>query len=182
MHKNIMRGLAVGAVLIILLVVLYRLYTGRAPQPGPSPITAPAPPPAGTPPPAAPAPQEAAPQGPVAAPSLEPAGPAKEAAPGPEVRAPGAPAAVAPSAAPKEQYGLLVGRYRQYRDAAKMLARLKKQGIPGFIRRDAQKPRRYQVWAGPFASREEALAADKSLRALLKRTPKIQPLPAVIPK
>jgi cell division septation protein DedD len=186
MNKNILRGLAVVAALLILLVVLYRLYTGSAPPTGPSPVTAPTPtptaPPAVTPPAAAPAPKEAGPHGPVAAPPVEPVGPAKEVAPGAEVRPPGPQPGVSPPSEQKEQYGLLVGRYRKYRDAGKMLARLKKHGIPGFIRRDPGKPHRYQVLAGPFPSRAEALAAEKSLRALLKRTPKIEPLPAVIPK
>jgi cell division septation protein DedD len=181
MNKNILRGLAVGIALLILVVVLYLRYTGRAPQPGRSPVTAPTPTPA-APPAVTPAPKEAGPQAPVVAPSVAPPGPAKEAAPGAEVRPPGPQPAVSPPSEQKEQYGLLVGRYRKYRDAGKMLARLKKHGIPGFIRREPGKPHRYQVWAGPFSSRDEALAAEKSLRALLKRTPKIEPLPAVIPK
>ena len=44
MNKNIIRSLAVGAVLLILLVVLYRFFIGSPPPTGPSPVTAPAPP------------------------------------------------------------------------------------------------------------------------------------------
>lgn len=163
MNKNILRGLAVGGALIILLVVLYLLYPGRAPQPPPSAVTAPAPPPAAPPeviPP--PAPPPAAP------PAVTPPPPQK--------------VMVFPPEKEKEQYGMLVGSYRKYRDAGKMLARLKKQKIPGFIRRDAGKPRPYQVWAGPFSSRPEAMKPAKHLRAMLKRTPEIQKLQIPIPK
>jgi cell division septation protein DedD len=182
MTKNVLRGLAIGAGLIILLVVLYLVYTRSVPPTGPSPVTTPAPPPAGAPPPAAPALKGSGPPGPVTTPPGEAAGPIKEAAPGPAVKPPEVPGTVSPPEKPKEQYGLLAGRYRQYRDASKMLARMKEKGISGFIRREKGKTRPYEVWAGPYASREEALAAEKSLRALLKRTPKIMPLPAVIPK
>lgn len=163
MNKKILSGLAVGAALIILLVVLFRLYSGRAPQTGPSTVTAPAPvpaaPPAVTPPPA---PLPAAP-------------PAVTPPPAPKVT-------VFPAEKEKEHYGLLVGSYRKYRDAGKMLARLKKQGIPGFIRREAGKPLPYQVWAGPFSSRREAEAAAKSIRSLFKKTPEIQKLQIPVPK
>jgi cell division septation protein DedD len=179
MNKNLLRGLAVGAALIILLMVLYRLYIERPPQTGPSPVTAPSPvpavPPALTPPGAAPAPKESGQK-------ELPAAPAKEAAPSPELSPPAPKVTVFPPEKEKEHYGMLVGRYRKYRDAGKMLARLKKQGIPGFIRRDAGKPLPYQVWAGPFSSREEAMEAAKSLQAMLKRTPEIQKLQIPIPK
>jgi cell division septation protein DedD len=179
MNRNILRGLVVGAALIILLIVLYRLYLERPSQPGPGTVTAPAPvpavPPALAPPGAAPAPQESGPK-------ELPAAPSKEAVPAPELSPPVPKVTVFPPEQEKEHYGLLVGRYRKYRDADKMLARLKKQGIPGFIRRDAGKPHPYQVWAGPFSSRPEAMAAAKSLRARLKRTPEIRKLQIPIPK
>jgi cell division protein FtsN len=181
MIKNILRGLAVGAVLVILLVVLYRLYSGSVPQPS-RPVTAPAAPPTGTPPPAAPALKESGPPGPVVVPPMEAPGPPQKAAPSPEAKSPGAQGTGSPSGEPQDQYGLLVGRYRNYRDADKMLARLKKQGISGFIRRDKEKSHPYQVWAGPYASREETLAAEKSLHALLKKSAKVGKLPAIIPK
>lgn len=181
MNKNLARGLVVGAVLIILVVVLYFVYMGTPPPTGPSTVTAPTPPPAAAPavqpPPAAPGPKEP----PAAAPS-EPTAPPKEAAPSPEVRPPEPKVTVFPPEKEKDQYGLLVGRYRKYRDAGKMLARLKKRGIPGFIRRDAQKPRPYEVWAGPFPSQQEAMAAEKPLKAMLKKSLEIEKVQIPIPK
>jgi cell division septation protein DedD len=174
MNKNIIRSLAVGAVLLILLVVLYRLFIASPPPTGPSPVTAPAPPPV---PGAAPAPKE-----PPAAPLIEPAVPPKSTAPSPEVSSPAPKVMVSPPSAEKDQYGLLVGSYRQYREAARMLARLKKQGEPAFIRRKPGKGRLYQVWLGPFSSQQEGKAAEKSLGGTLKGSPQVQKLPTPVPK
>ena len=63
-----------------------------------------------------------------------------------------------------------------------MLARLKKQGEPAFIRREPGKGQLYQVWLGPFSSRGEAAAAEKSLGGTLKGVPQIQKLPTPVPK
>jgi cell division septation protein DedD len=182
MTKNILRGLAIGGGLFILLAVLYLVYTGSAPPTGRSPAPVATTPPAGTPPPSAPSPKEIVPPAPITAPPAEPVGPVKEAAPGPALTPPATPGTVSPLKELKDQYGLLVRRYRNYRAAGKMLARMKKKGIPGFIRREEGKTHSYEVWAGPYASREEARAAEKSLRVLTRRTPKIKSLPPVIPK
>jgi cell division septation protein DedD len=79
-------------------------------------------------------------------------------------------------------YGILAGSYKKYADAAKMLARLKKQGKPAFVQRDPQDLSRYQVWLGPFASRGEAEAAEKSLGAILKKPLKIEAIENPVPK
>jgi cell division protein FtsN len=82
----------------------------------------------------------------------------------------------------KEKYGILAGSYKKYRDAAKMLARLKKEGKPAFIQRDPRNLNRYQVWLGPFSSQEEAREAEKSLQATLKKLLKIEPIENPVPK
>jgi cell division septation protein DedD len=63
-----------------------------------------------------------------------------------------------------------------------MLARLKKQGKPAFIQRDPKDINRYQVWLGPFSSQDEAREAEKSLRAILKKPLKIEPIENPVPK
>jgi len=172
MSKNLGRGLAVGAGLIILLVVLYVLYKGRPLQPGP--VVAPAPPVAGPAVKPEPAPPAVGVPSPPSAPP--PAPPAAEVSP------PGPPVTVLPPAAPEEQYGLQVGKYRQYRAADRMLARLKKRGVPGFIRRAPGQRRPYQVWAGPFATLPEGREAEKALRSFLRKVPPVQKIPASVPK
>ena len=128
MNQKIGRGLAVGAILIVLLVVLYYLSTGGPPKTGPSPGTAPGAPlataPARPEPPAAPAPTPPAPP-------IEPAGPPKGVAPSPEPKV-----TVLPPLEESQRYGILAGSYKKYPDADKMLARLKKEGKPAFIQRD----------------------------------------------
>jgi cell division septation protein DedD len=171
MNKKLVGGLLVGVLLVIILVVLYVFYMGGPPPTGPGPVTAPAPTtapaPAVKPPPAPPAPEAAAP---------------KEVAPSPEVSPPAPKVTVFPPEKEKEHYGFLVRRYRKYHRAAKMLERLKKKEIPGFIRREARKRRPYEVWAGPFSDRGEAEAAQKSLRAMLKKTLKIEKIEIPVPK
>lgn len=174
MNKKIVPWLTVGAILIVLLLLIYFLYYRGVPRPTvPSPGAPPGPsavaPPAVKPPAAIPAPQAVTPQKPPVAPS-------------PEVTAPGPKVTVLPPQKAKEQYGVLVGKYRKYRSAAKMLARLKKHGIPGFIKRKEPHRGPYEVWAGPFSTRPEAEAAEKSIRALLKRTPTIHKIITPVPK
>jgi cell division septation protein DedD len=168
MNKKIVGGLAIGAILIILAAVLYYLSTGSPPKTGPSAVTAPGPAPATAPP---------APQLPPAAGPIEPAGPPKGAAPSPEPKV-----TVLPPLKGQEKHGILAGTYKKYPAAAKMLARLKKQGQPAFIQRDPHDLSRYQVWLGPFASRGEAEAAEKSLRAFLKKPLKIETIENPVPK
>ena len=82
----------------------------------------------------------------------------------------------------KEHYGMLVGSYPKYPEAANMLAKLKKQEKPAFIQRDPRDINRYQVWLGPFTSRGEAQAVEKSLRATLKKPLSIEPIENPVPK
>jgi cell division septation protein DedD len=171
MNKKLVGGLLVGVLLIIILVVMYVFYLGSGPPTGPGPVTAPAPTPSVEPPPAPPAPETVAPK-------LPP----PEVTPSPEVSPPAPEITVLSPEKEKESYGILVGRYRQYHRAATMLERLKKKDLPGFIRRDPRRRRPYEVWAGPFTDPGEAKAARKSLRAMLRRTPKIEKIETPVPK
>ncbi|MCK9375045.1 MAG: SPOR domain-containing protein [Syntrophobacterales bacterium] len=170
-------GLALLAGMVIIIVILVRLYFGGSPKPGPATVTAPAPP----------APTAAAPQ-PAPTPTPAPASQATPTAPltvqpGPPQSAPAeTKVAPLPPLQPEKQHGFLAGTFHRYRDAAKLLDRLKKQGKPGFIRRDPANGHRFQVWVGPFDTPHEAAAAKKSLRRHLKRTPKIEAIENPVPK
>lgn len=180
MNKKVVGGLAVAAILILLLAGLYYLSTGTAPKTGPSPVTAPGAPSATAPvkPETASAlPTQPAPQEQPAGPGIEPAGPPKAAVPSPEPQI-----TVLPPLEPSQHYGILAGSYGKYGDAASMLARLKKQGKPAFVQRDPRNLNRYQVWLGPFSSQDEAREAGKSLQASLKKPLKIEPIENPVPK
>jgi cell division septation protein DedD len=186
-QKKIVPWLIAGAIVIVILLLVYFFYFRPGPQPTARiPGAPPGPPaaeaPAVKPPAAVPAPQAVAPEKPPAAPPLEQAAPAEEAAPGPEVTPPGSKVMILPPQKAKEQFGVLVGKYRKYKSAAKMLARLKKHGIPGFIKRKELRRGPYEVWAGPFPTRPEAEAAEKSIRAMHKRTTTIHEIITPVPK
>ncbi|MEJ2673443.1 MAG: SPOR domain-containing protein, partial [Deltaproteobacteria bacterium] len=89
---------------------------------------------------------------------------------------------VPPSKPQGERYGVLVREYRKYPPAARMLSRIKKRGLPGFVQRDPRDSSRFQVWLGPFSSRDEAQAAVKKLRAKLKKPIKIEQIENPVPK
>jgi cell division septation protein DedD len=171
MNKNMVRSLAILGVIIVVAVVLWRLYFAGPPQTGIGPVaTSPATPepkqPAQQVPPAPPIKNEP-PQG--VAPLQEPSPPA------PIITIP-------PPPEMKEHYGILVGSYPKYPDAAKMLAKLKKQGKPAFVQRDPRDLNRFQVWLGPFSSHDEARAAEKNTSAILKKPPKIEQIENPVPK
>ena len=172
MNQKIWRGLAVGAGLIVLFVVLYYLsavrpWENRAePRHCPRSARGNGPGQAGT-----------AGNGPTARPPIEPAGPPMGVAPTPEPKV-----TVLPPLEASQRYGLLAGSYKKYRDAEKMLARLKKAGKPAFIQRDPRDLNLYQVWLGPFTSQSEAEDAAKSLGAALKKPLKIELIENPVPK
>jgi cell division septation protein DedD len=179
MNKKVLSGLAVAATLILLLAGLYYLSGDKSPKTGPIPVTAPGAPATTPAKPEAPAaaPTLPTPKEPPAAPGLEPPGPPKGAAPVPEPQV-----TVLPPLEPSQHYGMLAGSYEKYADAARMLARLKKPGTPAFVQRDPRNLNRYQVWLGPFSSRDEAREAGKSLQAILKKPLKIEPIENPVPK
>ncbi|MEJ2670872.1 MAG: SPOR domain-containing protein [Deltaproteobacteria bacterium] len=172
MNKNTARGLAILVAMIIIAVVLWRfLPTGPTKvKPGPATTSKP----------------EAAPPGPKEG-GQQAGAPIKEGAPS-GVRAlqepgpPGPKVTVPKTPRLGKKYGILVGNYRRYPNAAKMLARLKKRGQPGFVQRDPRDPSRFQVWLGPFSSRKEARAAEKALKSILKKPRKIEEIENPVPK
>jgi len=79
---------------------------------------------------------------------------------------------------PREEHGLLAGRYRGFTSAKKRLEKIKEQDLPAFVR---PKGRFYEVWAGPFATTDEAQQARKSLKAV-KISAKMGKLVIPVPK
>lgn len=185
MNKNTAIGLVIVVAVIIAAVALWRFYLTGPPQAGPAPetISKPSvtPPPAVTPPAAPPAPQQPAQAEPPGAPPIK-TEPPQGIAPLQEPSPPASKIAIPPPPEMKEHFGILVDDYRNYRDAAKMQATLKKQGKPAFVQRDAKNPNNFQVWVGPFSSQAEAQAAEKDLQALLKKPLKIERIENLVPK
>jgi hypothetical protein len=193
MNKKIVGGLvALVGLLIIIVLLLWRIHSGISPHPSPGvgtatapapvPPVAPAVTPTPTPAPSAPAPVVPPAPGakvPPAAPLTNKPGSLKGTAPGGEVSQPAPNIITFPPSKPEPQYGFLKNTYRRYRDADRMVNHLRKQGKTAFMRR---KNGRFQVWVGPFASREEAEAAAKSLLGPHHKMPKIERIETPIPK
>jgi cell division septation protein DedD len=179
MNKNLGCGLAVGVILAIILVVLYVFLRDNSWQSGPSPVPGPS---VGTAPAVKPAPTTPESKGLTAALPGGQTVPSPGIAPLGESNLPVPKVTIPPPPEEKEHYGMLVGSYQKYPEAANMLARLKKLGKPVFIQRDPRNINLYQVWLGPFASRGEAQAAEKSLRATLKKPLTIEPIENPVPK
>jgi cell division septation protein DedD len=188
MNKKTVGGLVILVGLVIIIgLLLWRIHSGISPHPGPGAgtATAPAPvPPAPatvtpTPTPAPGAPPAPGAKVPPAAPLGSKPGSLKGTAPGGEVSPPAPNIITFPPSKPEAQYGFLKNTYRRYRDADRMVKRLRKQGKTAFMRR---KNGRFQVWVGPFASPEEAEAAAKSLRGRHQKIPKIERIENPIPK
>lgn len=172
---------------------LYALFSNdkdsRAPSPGPSdkPQVAVQPAPEPSQPPGIPAPGPAVPSQPQGSGSLEPRPPLSESALPPAVAT--VPTPTPPQAEqkitaqaplePKQEHGLLAGRYRSYQSAQKLLEKIKQKDIPALIRK---KGKYYEVWAGPFPTVEEAEQAKKSLKVTLKISPKKGTLEIPVPK
>jgi cell division septation protein DedD len=179
MNRNAARGLVILVAIIIVAVVLWRFYYPGSLTVGPGPVATSQP--AVTP---APAPPGAKPPTPQGLPPIAPVKPeaAHGIAPLQEPSAP-APKITFPATPPLgEKYGILVGEYRKYPQAAKMLTRLKKRGQPAFVQRDPRDSSRFQVWLGPFSSQDEARAAQKAMRARLKKPLKIEAIENPGPK
>lgn len=199
MGKKILVALGLVAVIII----LYFFYAGGLPfrgpekprKPGakpqaapeaqgkpvekPAPVTAPSPAPAPASP-TAPAPLPApAPQAPTQPSPPQPAGPPEKLAPPPEAPTPAPKETRQPTLEPQEGHGLLAKSFRKYADAKKLMEKLKKQGQEAFIKREGKK---FQVWVGPFATRKEAEATARSLKAKNKISPKMEKYVTPVPK
>jgi hypothetical protein len=84
-----------------------------------------------------------------------------------------------PTLVPKKEHGLVVGKFRRYKDAQKLLDKIKKKHLPGFIRKEGKY---YQVWVGPFKTPQETEHAGKSLRTTLKLSPQKREYEVPVPK
>jgi cell division protein FtsN len=186
-------GLVGGLGLALLLLLYFLTPPGEAPVPEPTPAVQPqgggrpaleTPPPAATPdsPPVVPAatepPKDAPGDVPAAAPAPAPAPPVA-AVPAPEPPPQEKEVAPAPPAQPQKEHGLLAGRFRTYGQAKKRMTQITKQNIPAFIRKQGKY---YEVWAGPFASPQEAARAQKSLKAAMKIAVQQKKIAVPVPK
>ena len=129
-------------------------------------------------------------------PEMPAAGPAAPPAPVPPASGPAVPPAVTPvpppgpppakeklaplaPLEPKEEPGLLAGKYRRFADAKKLLAKIQEQKMPAFIHKNGNY---YLVWAGPFKTPQEAEQAAKTLKSILKISPKVEKYEVPVPK
>jgi hypothetical protein len=84
-----------------------------------------------------------------------------------------------PTLEPKKKPGLVVGKFRHYKDAQRLLDKIKKKHLPGFIRKEGKN---YEVWVGPFATPQEAERAGKSLKTTLKLSSQQREYEVPVPK
>jgi cell division septation protein DedD len=174
-------------ILVGLGLAIYVLFAGNAaPPPAPKPPAqtqaAVHPTPERVQQPAIPAPQSSAAPQPTPPASESAASPA--AVPVPTPAPPQAPqvekeVAPLPTLEPKKEHGLVVGKFRRYKDAQRLLNKIKQKKLPGFIRKEGKY---YKVWVGPFTTPQEAEHARKSLRTALKISPKKREYEVPVPK
>jgi cell division septation protein DedD len=170
-------GLVVGLAVATFFLLHFLFQDKDAQRPTPDlkekPQVAASPTPAKPQEPASPASEPAAPPEPVTPQPSAPAPPTAEPAPAEHIPEP------QPPLEPKEEHGLLAGKYRNYERAKKRMEKIKKQDIPAFIR---QGGKYYEVWAGPFNDPQEAEQARKTLKKALKISPKKRKLEIPVPK
>lgn len=184
-------GLVGGLGLALLLLLYFLTPAEEAPPlaPAPTPAVQPqgggrpaleSPPPAAAPvsPPVVPVAAEPPGEAPGAAPAPAPAPPVA-AVPAPEPPPQTKEMAPPPPARPQKAHGLLVGKYRTYSEAKTRMTRITKQKIPAFTRKQGKY---YEVWAGPFASPQEAARAQKSLKAAMKIAAQQKKIAVPVPK
>ena len=178
MNKNLARGLVVLGI-IILAVVLWWIYHPVSPKVGQGPAVSSKP--GAAPSAATPAPQQAGPEGlPATSPVKPKIGPGVAPLQEPSPQEPKI--TIPPPPAQGKKYGVLVGNYRKYPQAERMLNRLKKMGEPAFAQRDPRDSSQFQVWMGPFSSQDEAQAAAKKLHTKLRKRLKIEEIENPVPK
>ncbi len=171
MAKKIFGAFALAAGLLAVFGLAYRFYLQSTPSTPPAEV------PYRTIPEFA---QKRAIPGPGSPSSQEPPAPATTGPLGPKPPA-GAEGPVALQE-PEKQFGLLVGRYQTYREAAKVMEKLEKQGKAAFVRHEGGQRRPYEVWAGPFADEKEARAAARFIKKNLKLSARTQKLQLPVPK
>jgi cell division septation protein DedD len=182
MVKQILLGLGLGLAIIAIALVLYFFFLGGVPHIGSvkpeKPVAASQTPGLQGKPPVA-GPTIPAPAEQPKPPLPEPVAPSEATSPKPHL-GPAAPLeTVLTPLEPEHKYGLVIGSYRKYHEAAKKMTTLKKQGKPAFI---DQHHGKYRVWVGPFSTRREARAAAKSLQAKNRISGRLQKLIIPVPK
>jgi len=182
MNKNLARSLVIVGI-IILAVVLWWLYHPVGPTGKPAPGVASKP--GAAPAAVTPAPKAPGAEGlPATSPVKPPAGPGVAPLQEPSPQEPKI--TIPPPPAQGKKYGVLVGNYRKYPQAARMLERLKELGEPGFVQRNPRDVNEFQVWMGPFSSEAEAKAAakklTKKLRARHRKRLEIEEIENPVPK
>ena len=186
MSKKALAALTLGAGLLAFLAVLYMFYPQRPPQVGPATPEALKEVPYRTAPefagkPGVPAPGAPPVQEPPPSPEAKDS-PAPSEKPLVELKPPAAPSEASPPTTPEEHFGILVGRYRTYKEASRVMEKVQKQGKPSFIQHDGRQRKPYAVWAGPFSSKEEAKESARAIGAKMKVTAKTEKLQMPIPK
>ena len=73
----------------------------------------------------------------------------------------------------------MAGKFRRYKDARGLLARIQRQQVPAFIRKEGH---RYGVWAGPFATNQAMEQARKKLKMALRIAPQVGTCAIPVPK
>lgn len=111
----------------------------------------------------------------------EPAAPVKMEEPKPEAKEKAKAKAEGPSAEKKE-YGILVAKFRNYKSAKELSAKLQRQGKKGYVRRSPQNKYVYEVWVAPLATPAQAKAMAKSLKVKYKLSPTVKQVKRLPPK
>ncbi len=176
---GIVVGLAVATLVAYHFLSPLGLFKTHTPKPPVQPQVAVSPTPAPTQKTEAPATQPAAPaetkqsaSGPAAPPTAAPG-------PTPELPAVEKKAVPLPTLEPQKESGLVVGKFRRYKDAQRRLDNIKKKNLPGFIRKEGKY---YKVWVGPFATPQEAEQARKKLKTALKISSQKRDISVPVPK
>ncbi|OPX19960.1 MAG: hypothetical protein BZ151_06485 [Desulfobacca sp. 4484_104] len=88
-----------------------------------------------------------------------------------------------PASVPEsKQFGVLVGKFRTYQEASKLMAKLQKQGKQSYISPSPGKPARYEVWVGPFRREAQAQAEAKSIKTKYGQATRVQQIEILPPK
>lgn len=100
----------------------------------------------------------------------------------PEEPKPEAKAKAEEPSAKKKEYGILVAKFRNYKSAKELSAKLQRQGKKGYVRRSPDNKYVYEVWVAPLATSTQAQAMAKSLKVKYKLCPTVRQVKRLPPK
>lgn len=86
------------------------------------------------------------------------------------------------SASDSKQFGVLVGKFRTYQEASKLMAKLQKQGKQSYISPSPGKPAWYEVWIAPFRQEAQARAEARSIKTKYGQTTQVRQIEILPPK